>query len=340
MKKNGKNGKFNLRSIAIAVLVILFFEGVISVYYSMLYSETRERIIKNGELSSETSAEQINRYLAKGTDTIKLVCYTLDNMIRSGKSQEEILDFLVNQSDAVVETATENSTGIYGYINGEYVDGTGWVPDEDFVPTDRPWYIGARANVGRVAIDAKDKYTNGHSSRVADYAKEIGRRFGYSQKQQDEIHIMGLLHDVGKLVIPDAVINKPGDLTEEEFAVIRTHPLKGYEILSKTTEMPQMAVGARWHHERYDGKGYPDGLVGGNIAEEARIIAVADAYDAMTSRRSYRDALPQDVVREEIEKGKGTQFDPVFANIMLRMMSEDKDYEMRAKDADADAPTV
>ena len=141
--------------------------------------------------------------------------------------------------------------------------------------------------------------------------------------------MMGLLHDVGKIGIPDAVINKPGRLTPEEFEIIKTHPTIGSFILSKTREMPELVVGAHWHHERYGGMGYPDGLSGDSIPEEARIIAVADAYDAMTSRRSYRDPLPQDVVRKEIEKGRGTQFDPVFADIMLQMMDEDSDYQLR-----------
>ncbi len=141
--------------------------------------------------------------------------------------------------------------------------------------------------------------------------------------------MMGLLHDVGKVGVPDAVINKPGKLTEEEFRIIKTHPDIGSHILSKTTELTKLAMSAHWHHERVDGKGYPDGLSGGNIPEEARIIAVADAYDAMTSRRSYRNALPQEVVRQEIEKGKGTQLDAVFAEIMLQMMDEDKDYHLR-----------
>ena len=179
------------------------------------------------------------------------------------------------------------------------------------------------------AIDAKDTYTNGHSGRVAKYAREIAARFGYNQKQQDEIYMMGLLHDVGKIGVPDAVINKPDKLTDEEYALIKTHPAKGDRILKNIKERPKLAVGARWHHERYDGRGYPDGLKGDAIPEEARIIAVADAYDAMTSRRSYRDILPQEIVRAELIKGKGTQFDPQFADIMLRMMDEDGEYAMR-----------
>ena len=179
------------------------------------------------------------------------------------------------------------------------------------------------------AIDAKDAYTNGHSSRVAYYTREIARRYGYNTNEQGDIYIMGLLHDVGKIGIPDAVINKVGRLTDSEYEIMKNHPVIGSKILQNIDEMPKLSIGARYHHERYDGKGYPDGLEGENIPEEARIIAVADAYDAMTSNRSYRDALPQEKVREEIEKGKGNQFDPVFADIMLKMIDEDKEYKMR-----------
>ncbi len=181
------------------------------------------------------------------------------------------------------------------------------------------------------AIDAKDTYTNGHSGRVAEYSREIARRAGYEGKELEDIYMMGLLHDVGKIGIPDAVINKPAKLTDEEYDIIKNHPVLGARILGNIKEMPKLANGARWHHERYDGKGYPDGLSGEDIPEEARIIAVADSYDAMTSHRSYRKSLPQEVVREEIEKGKGAQFDPRFASIMLEMMDEDVDYEMHEK---------
>ena len=179
------------------------------------------------------------------------------------------------------------------------------------------------------AIDAKDTYTNGHSGRVAKYSREIARRYGYSSKQQHDIYMMGLLHDVGKIGVPDAVINKPAKLTDEEFELVKKHPDQGDRILKKIKEMPKLAVGARWHHERYDGTGYPDGLAGTDILEEARIIAVADAYDAMTSRRSYHGILPQDYVKNEIERGKGTQFDPVFADIMLQIIAEDTGYLLK-----------
>ncbi len=179
------------------------------------------------------------------------------------------------------------------------------------------------------AIDAKDTYTNGHSSRVAEYSREIARRAGYDEKDLEEIYMIGLLHDVGKIGVPDAVINKPAKLTEEEYELIKTHPISGARILGNIKEMPSLQMGARWHHERYDGKGYPDRLRGDDIPDVARIVAVADSYDAMTSHRSYRKPLPQAVVREEIENGKGTQFDSRFADIMLEMIDEDKDYKMQ-----------
>ncbi|MBR5110574.1 MAG: response regulator [Clostridia bacterium] len=179
------------------------------------------------------------------------------------------------------------------------------------------------------SVDAKDRYTHGHSSRVAKYAREIAARAGFSEAEQDAIYMMGLLHDVGKIGISDAIINKAGRLTDGEFAQIKTHPAVGAEILEKITDLPELKTGARWHHERYDGRGYPDGLAGEEIPEVARIIAVADTYDAMTSNRSYRGQLPQAQVRAEIARCSGSQFDPRFAGIMLDMIDGDKDYTMR-----------
>lgn len=178
-------------------------------------------------------------------------------------------------------------------------------------------------------VDAKDSYTNGHSQRVADYSKEIATRLKCPEEFIRNIYFMGLLHDIGKIGIPDNIINKPGKLTDEEYAIIKTHPAIGAEVLKKITEMPSLYCGARWHHERYDGKGYPDGIKGEDIPLEARIIAVADAYDAMSSKRSYRDALPQEAIKAEIERVKGTQLDPELAEIMLTMIKEDKQYKMR-----------
>ena len=132
--------------------------------------------------------------------------------------------------------------------------------------------------------------------------------------------------------MPEAVINKSGKLTEEEFNQIRIHPVSGNHILRGIHEDARISYGAKYHHERYDGNGYPNGLKGASIPEIARIIGVADAYDAMASNRSYRKALPQEVVRQEIETGKGKQFDPEIADIMLQMIDEDKEYKMSQKD--------
>lgn len=178
-------------------------------------------------------------------------------------------------------------------------------------------------------IDAKDRYTNGHSYRVAQYSRELARRIGLSEKEQEDIYFMGLLHDIGKIGTPDAIIMKESGLTKEEYQRVKLHPIIGADILKNISEIPGIETGARWHHEHYDGSGYPDGLKGEEIPLVARIIGVADAYDAMSSRRSYQDVMPQEFVRNEIVEGRGTQFDPVVAEKMLEMIDEDRDYQMR-----------
>ena len=182
------------------------------------------------------------------------------------------------------------------------------------------------------AIDAKDKYTHGHSTRVASYSKTIAKMAGKSDKECDDIYYAALLHDIGKIGISDAIINKVGKLTPEEYAEIKRHCVIGKDILSSIVEFPYLSIGAHHHHERYDGKGYPDRLKGNDIPELARIIAVADAYDAMTSKRSYRDPLPQQKVREIIIEEMGSQFDPFFAAQMIHLIDRDTEYDMREKE--------
>ncbi|MBQ1591122.1 MAG: HD-GYP domain-containing protein, partial [Treponema sp.] len=179
------------------------------------------------------------------------------------------------------------------------------------------------------AIDAKDKYTHGHSTRVAEYSKQIAILAGKSKEECDEIYYAGLLHDIGKIGVPRNIINKEGRLTDEEFAEIKKHPVMGNQILSSIGESPYLSIGAHYHHERYDGRGYPEGLKGTDIPDIARIIAVADAYDAMTSKRSYRDPIPQQKVREEIVKGMDSQFDPQYAKLMLHLIDLDSEYKMK-----------
>ncbi|MBE6910750.1 MAG: response regulator [Ruminococcaceae bacterium] len=183
-------------------------------------------------------------------------------------------------------------------------------------------------------VDAKDHYTNGHSERVAAYSAEIARRMGKSAREQVHIYEMGLLHDVGKIGVSEEIINKTTRLTDEEFALIQRHTVIGSEILSQISEMPELAYGARSHHERFDGTGYPDGLKGRDIPEPARIIGLADAYDAMTSTRTYSTPKAQSVVRAEIVRCSGTQFDPEIAAVFLQMIDEDTDYRMNERTAD------
>ena len=179
------------------------------------------------------------------------------------------------------------------------------------------------------AIDAKDPYTNGHSRRVAEYSLKIAKSVGKPEEECERVYFAALLHDVGKIGVPSSIINKKGRLTNEEFEQIKRHPILGGQILSTIKQSPWLSIGARYHHERYGGRGYPEGLKGEEIPEIARIIAVADAYDAMTSNRSYRNAIPQHIVREEIVKGMGTQFDPEFGKAMIHMIDVDTEYRMQ-----------
>ncbi|MDO5480500.1 MAG: HD-GYP domain-containing protein [Candidatus Saccharibacteria bacterium] len=172
------------------------------------------------------------------------------------------------------------------------------------------------------AIDAKDTYTSGHSRRVAEYSAKIAKTYGKDDNYCREIYQIGLLHDIGKIGVPNAIINKKGKLTEEEYEIIKTHTVKGKEILSKISLSPNLPIGANYHHERYDGKGYPEGLKGEEIPEIARIIAVADTYDAMNSKRSYRDGLPKEKIRQELINGMGTQFDTRFAAVMVNLIEQ------------------
>lgn len=171
-------------------------------------------------------------------------------------------------------------------------------------------------------IDAKDKYTNGHSIRVALYSKELAKRMGLPEEEQERIYYVALMHDIGKIGIPDSILKKEGKLTDEEMAVIRTHPTIGGEILKDCTALKGIAEGARHHHERFDGNGYCMGLAGAKIPLIARIIGVADAYDAMSNARCYRKALDREVIISELEEGTGTQFDPEIVPLMLQMIEE------------------
>ena len=171
-------------------------------------------------------------------------------------------------------------------------------------------------------IDAKDPYTRGHSEAVAEYSREIARRYGMPRRMLDNIYYSGLLHDIGKIAVPDSILNKPEKLTEDEYEIIKTHTSVGADILSDLTTVDNIAAGARDHHERYDGSGYPKGIAGNDISLEGRIIGVADAYDAMASERVYRGTFSREKIRDEFEKASGKQFDPKIVKTLLEMIDE------------------
>ena len=170
------------------------------------------------------------------------------------------------------------------------------------------------------AVEARDRNTGKHSFRVAEYAVSIARELGFNEKELDALHKTGLLHDTGKIGVPDSILNKPARLTDEEYAIMKTHVDIGGEILKDFTLVERVAEGAKFHHERYDGKGYPNGLKGEEIPLNARIIGIADAFDAMTANRVYRKALDMEQVVAELKRCSGTQFDPGLVEIMLELI--------------------
>ncbi len=173
-------------------------------------------------------------------------------------------------------------------------------------------------------IDAKDPYTNGHSKRVAQYTQLIAKEMGYDGEDLDRIYYVALLHDCGKIGVPDKILGKPARLTDEEFEIIKSHTVRGGEILSRFKSLENVGEGALYHHERYDGTGYPEGKAGEDIPLIARMICVADSFDAMNSNRVYRKKLTKDYIINEIEANKGKQFDPKIADVMLGLLRENK----------------
>ena len=509
--KNKTKRQFLFTILSIFLMLVFMVSYIMYAFYNNSLANINELGVSN----MKREAAVLESYLNKSMDVLWVTADTVNHMMNHGASTDEILQYLMAEAQHEREQIDENFTGVYGFIKGEYLDGIGWVPPEDYEPTKREWYIAAKEARGKATIvppyldaqtntvmfsvsqllddgesvvsldvalnevqglakdmtmndtgygfvmdntglviahfdesekgkvyptneeqeymvkkiyenkqnhfemkingehctvfsnqvmddwyvvmvvsntklfhdlrmqmwigisvvaivffiivvfcsvsaksilehqqkeqeskehlnrmntniiralaytiDAKDRYTSGHSQRVADYALAIAKRMGKSEKEQKIIYYAGLLHDVGKIKVSEEVINKSGKLTEEEFDQIRVHPVSGFHILKDIHEDVRVAQGAKYHHERYDGKGYPNGLEGENIPEIARIIGVADAYDAMASNRSYRDALPQEKVRLEIENGRGKQFDPQIADIMLQMIDEDKNYSM------------
>ena len=177
----------------------------------------------------------------------------------------------------------------------------------------------------RYTVEAKDPYTRGHSDRVAEYSELIGK---YLNLSEDDLHILkigGLFHDIGKIGIPDSILLKESKLDDNEYSQIKNHPMIGVHMLGDANIFKDIIPMVKHHHERFDGRGYPSQLAGEDIPLIARIAAVADTFDAMTSKMSYRNALPLDVVKEEIKRCSGTQFDPKLAELFLEILDNNFD---------------
>lgn len=172
-----------------------------------------------------------------------------------------------------------------------------------------------------MAVEAKDRYTEGHSARVVDYAEKIGLAMRFSENHIENLKIASLLHDIGKIGIPEAILNKPGRLSNEEYAVIKSHPVIGANIIKDVDNLKAVVDVVKYHHERYDGNGYPEGLSGDDIPIDAAIISVADAYDAMCSDRPYRKAMPKEKAMSILKEERGRQFNPRVVDVFLKILS-------------------
>lgn len=175
----------------------------------------------------------------------------------------------------------------------------------------------------RQTVEAKDPYTKGHSERVSAYAVLLGQKLDLSDENIEKLKIGGLFHDIGKIGIPDSILLKESKLTDEEYSKIKEHPVIGFNILKNAEMFKNILDIIKYHHERFDGNGYPERLSGNDIPYLARITSVVDSFDAMTSKRSYRDSLPMDVVKSEILKNLGSQFDPEIGIAFLDILDND-----------------
>lgn len=197
------------------------------------------------------------------------------------------------------------------------VAGRGHPPKEGYARRGRTCSAVVQLLALSKAIEARDPYTRGHSARVSELARAVGERLGWDEPRLAVLRLGGALHDVGKLVVPEAVLMKPGPLTEEELAEVRAHPEAGARMVALDRTLRPALPSVLYHHERWDGCGYPSGRAGAEIPLEARILAVADCFDAMTSNRPYRRALTADAALSEVDRCAGTQFDPDAATAFL-----------------------
>ena len=334
------------------VLVVDDDESVCALIESVLGNSYDIGVIHTGA-EAENAAEQMM------PDLVLLDIHLGDangfDIMRAFKDNEQIADIPVLLVTGDNDTVTEENgfkVGASDYIRKPFVPDVlkqrvkriidlyhyqRSIEEEEEVQTRRSRRLAREMMITlSKTVDTKDHYTDGHSRRVAALCAEIGRRLGKSESEQVLLYEIGLLHDIGKIGIREDIIRKNTRLSDDEFAEVKSHTVKGFEILKHIHDMPRLREGARWHHERFDGSGYPDGLKGEEIPESARIACIADCYDAMTSTRTYSVPKRQEDVRAEIERCKGTWFDPEIADVMLAMIDEDKDYKMNENSSGGD----
>lgn len=260
------------------------------------------------------------------TTSITTICLNMFSILEQWESGQITID---NSRDAEIQIAIILLVTVGSYLATKFFD-LYTKENDDYAKTiSKQVYQINKISLQTVvtianAIDARDEYTKGHSSRVADYSALLAKNLGATNKEIEDVHAIALLHDIGKIGIPDSILNKPGKLTDEEYQIMKNHTVIGGNILKDMSILKGIDLGAKHHHERYDGCGYPDRLKGEQIPYVARIISVADAYDAMTSDRIYRKHLDSIIVREEIEKGIGSQFDPAVAQAMIELIDTER----------------
>ena len=502
-------GKRDRLNFVFTIAVTLALMAFTVVYNSvLLYRASVVSVHEDGNEAIKTMAAELENYLTVASTTLRVTADSVDLIKTAGKSTQELEQFIQDQTKRQAEKFDENFTGLYAYIDGEYLDGLGWVPPEDYEPTQREWYrvasdadgevvivspyvdaqtgsvvitiaqsISRSAQAGEAhknvvaldvivnhiqeitesvqiagkgygmvintdgfiiahqdptlngknaaevygpalftdiqgtrgnmiaaningeactlfiapvmaqwnsvivisdadlleethsqlainimvsliifclitffyyigykneqisskkveemnlqvitalatAIDAKDPYTRGHSTRVSQYAVMIAEALGWSRARIENLRYAALLHDIGKIGVPDSILNKPTRLTDVEFGIIKSHTTMGGEILRGRTVIDIAEDVALSHHERYDGRGYPRGLQGSQMTEEARIVGIADAFDAMNSSRVYRRACDHNYILRQLEEGRGKQFDPEYVDVLIKLWND------------------
>jgi hypothetical protein len=295
------------------VTVVLPAEAIIDSSWNGTYDNNKEQIVVVPD-------ENVREIPAKSQKTFGFVIYTtrpveLKHFIITGTVHKRIEDFLLFWILIVVLFVCTIIQIVYFFMSIRiYRLERKQQQNEEIISQTMTTFA--------EFIDAKDPYTRGHSARVSYYSKEIARRMKMSKEEIKQLGYIALMHDCGKIGIPDKVLKKAEQLDPEERKIIESHPTIGGHMLEKFTAIDGIRDGAMYHHERYDGKGYPEGRKGEEIPLYARIIGIADAFDAMNSDRCYRKHLSKEVILKELEENKGKQFDPDLAEYMIEMIKD------------------